>query len=116
MEQITKLASILVIDDDLGVRESLKIILRDKYQVSTTSNIDEALASMTIARPEIIFLDIKMPKANGLDFLKQLRSTNTNIPVIMITAHPSIENTIISLRNGAFDFIVKLSTRQKSLR
>ncbi|MBV6517980.1 MAG: hypothetical protein DCC43_04415 [Candidatus Brocadia sp.] len=123
MEQITKLASILVIDDDLGVRESLKIILRDKYQVSTTSNIDEALASMTIARPEIIFLDIKMPKANGLDFLKQLRSTNTTIPVIMITAHPSIENTIISLRNGAFDFIVKpfhpaeiLTVAEKALR
>ena len=107
MEQITKSANILVIDDDLGVRESLKIILRDKYCVSTTSNIDEALVSMNSVKPEVIFLDIKMPKANGLDFLKQMRSENSTIPVIMITAHPSIETTITSLRNGAFDFIVK---------
>ena len=107
MEQITKSTNILVIDDDLGVRESLKIILRDKYCVSTTSNIDEAIVSMDTVKPEMIFLDIKMPKANGLDFLKQMRSANTTIPIIMITAHPSIENTITSLRNGAFDFIVK---------
>lgn len=107
MEQITKSANILVIDDDLGVRESLRIILRDKYAVSITSNIDEALVSMESIKPEMIFLDIKMPKSNGLDFLKQMRSANSTIPVIMITAHPSIENTITSLRNGAFDFIVK---------
>ncbi|OOP57706.1 MAG: hypothetical protein AYP45_01920 [Candidatus Brocadia carolinensis] len=107
MEQMTKSANILVIDDDLGVRESLKIILRDKYCVSTTSNVDEALVSMNNVKPEMIFLDIKMPKVNGLDFLKQMRSENSTIPVIMITAHPSIETTITSLRNGAFDFIVK---------
>ena len=57
MEQKFKSVNILVIDDDLGVRESLKIILRDKYYVSTTSNIDEALNTLDTMRPEMIFLD-----------------------------------------------------------
>jgi putative nucleotidyltransferase with HDIG domain len=107
MEQKFKSVNILVIDDDLGVRESLKIILRDKYYVSTTSNIDEALNTLDTMRPEMIFLDIKMPRTNGLDFLKHMRSANSTIPIIMITAHPSIETTITALRNGAFDYIVK---------
>ncbi|MBE7444862.1 MAG: response regulator [Planctomycetia bacterium] len=107
MEQKSKSANILIIDDDLGVRESLKMILKDKYCVSTTSNIDEARNTLDSMIPEMIFLDIKMPRTNGLDFLKQMRSANSTIPIIMITAHPSIETTITALRNGAFDFIVK---------
>jgi putative nucleotidyltransferase with HDIG domain len=107
MEQKNRTANILVIDDDLGVRESLKMILKDKYCVSTASNIDETLDSINNIKPEIIFLDIKMPGANGLDFLKQMRSANSTIPVIMITAFPSTQTTITALRNGAFDYIIK---------
>lgn len=107
MEQNIRAANILVIDDDLGVRESLKMILKDKYYVSTISNIDEALDNINNIKPEMIFLDIKMPKANGLDFLKQMRSENSTIPIIMITAFPSTQTTITALRNGAFDYIIK---------
>ncbi len=107
MEQKIKSANILVLDDDLGVRESLKMILKDKYYVSATSSIDEALESLSTAQPAMVFLDIKMPRANGLDFLKQVRSINSAIPVIMITAFPSTPSTITALRNGAFDYIIK---------
>ncbi|MDN3515379.1 MAG: response regulator [Candidatus Brocadia sp.] len=107
MEQKIKTSNILVIDDDLGVRESLKIILKDKYCVSVASNIDEAFDCLKNILPEVIFLDIKMPRANGLDFLKVMRSTNSNIPIIIITAFPSTQTTITALRNGAFDYIIK---------
>ncbi|GAN31852.1 MAG: two-component system response regulator [Candidatus Brocadia sp. AMX2] len=107
MEQKMKPANILVIDDDLGVRESLKMILKEKYSISATSNIEEALNSLNNIKPEMIFLDIKMPRANGLDFLKQMRSANSTIPIIMITAFPSTQTTITALRNGAFDYIIK---------
>ncbi|MCF6154914.1 MAG: response regulator [Candidatus Brocadia sp.] len=107
MEQKMKPASILVIDDDLGVRESLRMILKEKYSISATSSIDEALNSLNNIKPEMIFLDIKMPRANGLDFLKQMRSVNATIPIIMITAFPSTQTTITALRNGAFDYIIK---------
>ncbi len=107
MEQNNKSANILVVDDDFGVRESLKMILKDKYSISTVSSVDEALDILNSIKPEMIFLDIKMPKANGLDFLKQMRAINSDIPIIMITAFPSTQTTITALRNGAFDYIIK---------
>ncbi|HHT9112242.1 MAG: response regulator [Planctomycetes bacterium] len=107
MVQRIKSASILVVDDDLGVRESLKMILMDKYYVSTASNIDEAIDSLKIIEPELIFLDIKISKENGLDFLKQIHSDKSNIPVVMITAFPSSQTAITAFRSGAFDYIIK---------
>ena len=107
MVQRIKSASILVVDDDLGVRESLKMILKDKYFVSAASSIDEAKDSLKIIEPELIFLDIKISKANGLDFLKQMHSCNSTIQVIMITAFPSSQTAITAFRSGAFDYIIK---------
>lgn len=107
MVQRIKSASILVVDDDLGVRESLKMILMDKYYVSTASNIEEAINSLKVIEPELIFLDIKISKENGLDFLKQIHSDKSNIPVVMITAFPSSQTAITAFRSGAFDYIIK---------
>jgi len=107
MVQRIKSASILVVDDDLGVRESLKMILMDKYYVSTASHVDEAINSLKIIEPEMIFLDIKMPKISGMDFLRQMHSKNSTIPIIMITAFPSSQIAITAFRSGAFDYIIK---------
>jgi response regulator RpfG family c-di-GMP phosphodiesterase len=107
MEQESKHANILVIDDDLGVRESIKMILKDKHTVFTTSTTEDALITLKKHNPEIVFLDIRMYKSNGLDFLKQLKSINSRLPIIMITAYPSSQTAITAFRNGAFDFIVK---------
>ncbi|HHT9136755.1 MAG TPA: HD-GYP domain-containing protein [Candidatus Wunengus sp. YC60] len=107
MVQRIKSASILVVDDDLGVRESLKMILMDKYYVSTASTIEEAADSLKIIEPELIFLDIKISKANGLDFLKQMQARNSTIPIVMITAFPSSQTAITAFRSGAFDYIIK---------
>ena len=107
MVQRIKSASILVVDDDLGVRESLKMILKDKYFVSAASSIDEAKDSLKIIEPALIFLDIRISKANGLDLLKQMSSHNSTIPIIMITAFPSTQTAITAFRSGAFDYIIK---------
>ena len=107
MVQRIKSASILVVDDDLGVRESLKMILMDKYYVSTASHVDEAINSLKIIEPEMIFLDIKMPKISGMDFLRQMHSKNSTLPIIMITAFPSSQTEITAFRSGAFDYIIK---------
>ena len=107
MVQRIKSASILVVDDDLGVRESLKMILMDKYYVSTASHVDEAINSLKIIEPEMIFLDIKMPKISGMDFLMEMHLKNSTIPIIMITAFPSSQTAITAFRSGAFDYIIK---------
>ncbi len=107
MEQITKSVNILAVDDDFGVRESLKMILKDRYNVSVKSNTEDALLYIKDTEPDVIFLDIKMPKVNGLDFLKTLQSVNSFIPVIIITAFPSSQTAITAFRNGAFDYVIK---------
>ena len=107
MVQRIKSASILVVDDDLGVRESLKMILMDKYYVFTASHVDEAINRLKIIEPEMIFLDIKMPKISGMDFLREMHLKNSIIPIIMITAFPSSQTAITAFRSGAFDYIIK---------
>lgn len=96
-----------MVDDDEGTRESLKMILKDKYHISTASNVDEAIKSLEQTKPDIIFLDIRMPKANGLDFLQWMQSGNFAVPIIIITAFPSSRTAITAFRNGAFDYIIK---------
>lgn len=107
MIEQTKTIDILAVDDDLGTRESLRMILKDKYDVCTASSVDEAVKNLENLKPNAIFLDIRMPKANGLDFLKHMQSVNPTIPIIIITAFPSSQTAITALRNGAFDYIVK---------
>ncbi|WKZ22139.1 MAG: response regulator [Candidatus Brocadiaceae baterium WH-1] len=107
MNQQNQPPNIMVIDDDYGVRESLKMTLKDKYLVFATANPDEAINYLKDLNPAMIFLDIKMPKINGLDFLKDLKNTNAAIPVVMITAYPSTQSAITALRQGAFDYLMK---------
>ena len=107
MVQEVKSASILVVDDELGIRESLRMILKDRFNVFTASNVDEAVKSLEKTNADVIFLDIRMPKVNGLDFLKQVQSSTSAIPVIIITAFPSSQTAITAFRNGAFDYITK---------
>lgn len=107
MTQKTKSARVLVVDDEMAVRESLRMVLKDKYDVSTASNIDEAVKSLEKTKVDIIFLDIRMPKTNGLNFLQRMQSTDSAIPIVMITAFPSSQTAIAAFRNGAFDYIIK---------
>ena len=76
MVQRIKSANILVIDDDMGVRESLKMILMDKYYVSTASHVDEAIHSLKIIEPEMIFFDIQQLKEHYNIVLNHLKKTS----------------------------------------
>lgn len=107
MEPEIKSASILVVDDDIGPRESLRMVLKDNYNVFTAADVYEADEKLRTIRPDVIFLDIMMPNTNGLDFLKQIQSLGPPIPIVMITAFPSLQSSIIAFKSGAFDYIIK---------
>ncbi|MBM4055889.1 MAG: response regulator [Planctomycetes bacterium] len=107
MNKMVHLANILVIDDEIGIRESLRIIFLDTYEVHLAANIAEATLFLKEIDIDIVFLDIKMSHENGLDFLKTIKTTYPTIPVVIITAFPSSQTAIAALRNGAFDYIVK---------
>lgn len=89
------MANILIVDDQLGVRRLLFETFReDKHEVVMAANGKDALKSLENFSPDLILMDMKMPGMNGIDTLRQIRSFNREVSVIMMTAYgdaPSME-------------------------
>lgn len=98
---------IMVVDDELGPREALKMILKDDYEVFTASCGAEALAYLDIDEFALIILDIRMPDINGIDLLTLIKSKVPETEVVMITAYASVETATNALRQGALDYLIK---------
>lgn len=99
---------ILVIDDESGIRSSLKGILEDEdYTVKTTDTGEKGLELLRGENFDLVLLDIWLPKLNGLDVLEKIKKIEENIQVIMITGHGSIEAAVRATKLGAFDFLEK---------
>ena len=99
---------ILILDDEEGIRESLKLILEDFYDLILTSNNDQALQCLKNNKDiGLVLLDIKMPKVSGLDTLKVIKEQYPHIKVVMITGYKSVEIACESTYRGACDYIIK---------
>ncbi|MDZ7373437.1 MAG: response regulator [candidate division KSB1 bacterium] len=99
---------ILVVDDELVMRESLKEWLElDGFSVRTAESGVQALELITEKRPDVAVVDIKMPGMDGVTLLRKIKELDHSIPVVMITAHATIENAIQSMKDGAYDYIMK---------
>jgi YesN/AraC family two-component response regulator len=107
--------NIMVCDDQAGVREALKIILEKDYLVSLAKNGEEALELAQDTHPDLIILDVKMPKMNGLEALKIIKEKRQEIKVIMITGYESVDVASQALALGADDYIVKPFDRETVL-
>lgn len=106
MKRPTK--SLLLVDDEPGIRKVLGITLSDMgYIVFTAGNADEALALFDREKPEIVMTDIKMPGKDGIALLRDIKHLNPDAEVIMITGHGEIEAAIQSLKLEATDFVTK---------
>ena len=97
---------VFVVDDEKGVQESIKMVLKDKYQVFTFDCPEEALADVAL-EPELIFTDIRMFSMNGLEFAERIKKIRPQVEVVIITAYPDFSSSLRALRSGAFDYIVK---------
>ena len=105
--------SISLVDDDLTLREMYSERLKaEGFAVDTAKDGEEALAKATSSKPNMILLDIMMPKINGLEVLKRLRAqpTTKDIPVIVLTALIQDREKMESITQGADDYIVKSET------
>lgn len=105
--------SILLVDDDMTLREMYAERLKaEGFQVMAAKDGEEALQMATENHPNIILLDIMMPKINGLDVLKKLKEQEgtKNIPVIVLTALIQDRERMESVTRGADDYIVKSET------
>lgn len=109
--------TILIVDDEIGIRELLSEILREEgYQVTAVENAEQARKSRKQTRPDLILLDIWMPDTDGITLLKEWVSNGSlTMPVIIMSGHGSIETAIEATRIGAFDYLEKPIPLQKLL-
>jgi two-component system, OmpR family, phosphate regulon sensor histidine kinase PhoR len=99
---------VLVVDDELDIREaSERILSRIGFHLSTAARGDEALQIFERARSDIVLLDLKMPGLDGMEVLQRLRELDPSILVIVITGYATVETAIEAMKQGAYDFIPK---------
>ncbi|MGB5617542.1 MAG: response regulator, partial [Desulfobacterales bacterium] len=99
---------ILIVDDELIMRESLRGWLeRDGHAVAAAASGEEALDILATTRFDILLVDIKMEGISGLDVLKQVKEDDPDVAVVMITAFGSISTAIEAMKNGAYDYLLK---------
>jgi DNA-binding NtrC family response regulator len=79
---------IVVVDDDQGIQDSFDAILGDDYSIHYESNGIEAIQSILLKRPKLLFLDIKIPGMDGTEVLKWIKNNNIKVEVCIITASP----------------------------
>jgi DNA-binding response OmpR family regulator len=100
--------SILIVDDEQNLRETLAMILqREGYVVTTAANANEAHQVLEAGAFDLVFLDIKMPEKSGLTLLSELRELYPDMPVVLLTAFASLESAIEAVRKGADDYLLK---------
>ncbi|HET8577960.1 MAG TPA: response regulator [Methylomirabilota bacterium] len=109
---MTERARVLVVDDEIGPRESLRMILKPRYEIATAESGEEALKTLNTFRPDVVFMDIKMPQMDGIELLRRIKKTDPSIEVVMITAYASLETVKNALTHGAFEYLIKPFSRQ----
>ena len=99
---------ILICDDEEGIRESLKLILEDDYELILTDGGEQCLDCLKNAKDiPMVLLDIKMPRNSGLEILAEIKQNYPQIKVIIITGYKSVETAAEATRLGASGYIVK---------
>ncbi|HCJ67735.1 MAG TPA: hypothetical protein DHV62_10590 [Elusimicrobia bacterium] len=100
--------NILIVDDDPDACKTLQMILEERgYTVSTAENGTRALEIVKEKKFDLAILDIKLPDISGTELLKKLKSTTPDIEIIITTGYATIQNAILALREGAFDYLTK---------
>lgn len=100
--------AILIIDDELNLRRSLALILqRAGYSVTTAGNGYEARQYLKAGAFDLVFLDLKMPGVDGAQLLPEIRRLYPAMPVVILTAHATLDTAIAAVRLGARDYLLK---------
>lgn len=106
--------NILIIDDEVSIRSSLKGILEDEgFLVKTVESGEEGLELLKSQNIDLVLLDIWLPRMSGIDVLKRIKTTEDNPQVVMISGHGTIETAVIATKLGAHDFLEKPLSLEK---
>src|SRR4030042_417456 len=99
--------TILIVDGELGARQSLEVILEEDYQVVTAENGEEALEILQKEPVDLILLDVNMPDMDGLEVLRKIKGQDEEIDVIMVSALNLARKAVDAIKLGAYDYITK---------
>ena len=99
---------ILLAEDDRIISRGLEVFLsNNKHEIITVDNGEDALKQILRFQPDLIISDVIMPRKTGLELLSDLHEMNNKTPIIIITAHATVENAILAMKQGAYDFLLK---------
>src|SRR5437764_7091070 len=108
--------SVLIIDDEAEIRESLQTLLElEGFQVETAESGEDGIAQMADRPCDLVLLDLTLPGRNGMEILSEIRSHDSRLPVIMITAYGTVENAVRAMQSGAANFVQKPWDNEKLL-
>ncbi|NWF91991.1 MAG: sigma-54-dependent Fis family transcriptional regulator [Syntrophaceae bacterium] len=99
--------SVLIVDDEAGTRESIKMILKNDYEVFLARDAEEAFAQIKAHSPDVILLDIILPDIDGLKVLEKIKENDPDLIVIMITATKTVKTAVEAMKLGAYDYVTK---------
>jgi len=100
-------STILVVDDEHGVRQSFNMVLKDEYNVLLAGTGEEMTEIFTKNSVDLILLDILLPDSSGLDLLANLKETDPNVEIIMVTAVNDVQAAVKAIKLGAYEYIIK---------
>jgi len=107
---------ILIVDDERAIQTSLRGVLEDEgYRVTAVGSAEEALARLSDDAPDLVFLDIWMPGMDGLETLAEIKQRRPETAVVMISGHGTIETAVKATKLGAYDFVEKPLSLEKTL-
>src|ERR1035438_10378878 len=108
--------SVLIIDDEAEIRESLQTLLEmEGFEVETAVTGEDGLSQMADHPFDLVLLDLTLPGRNGMEILSEIRSHDSRLPVIMITAYGTVENAVRAMQSGAANFVQKPWDNEKLL-
>jgi DNA-binding NtrC family response regulator len=98
---------VLVVDDDLGLRESFQLILEDEYEVLEAADGPTALNLLRTNQVDLVLLDIRLPEMDGIEVLERIKTIDEGVEVILVTAVKTVRTAVAAMKLGAFDYLTK---------
>jgi len=105
--KVTPGKSILIVEDEAGPRESLRMILKPFYNILTASDGEQAIRILQAQKVDLVTLDLNMPGMMGIDVLKEIKRLKPEVEVVIITALVTLPNAQQAIQHGASDFLSK---------
>ncbi len=101
-------STVLIVDDERTLARSIKAFLNESgYEAEVAGTAEQALEMLERVRPDVVFLDVRLPGMSGIELLQRIREFDPAVPVIIMTAYGTIEGAVDAVKRGAFDYLKK---------